>query len=386
MPSARASSSVASRGMTATVDSQLQPAAGDGEWPFHEATPAPRRPRGDDHRRTILAVAVVAVLGAAMIGAVVTADNASTPDTLALAGVVQDVVVDDATDPAADAAADGAIQAAALPDLEGELGQNEVEPAAEVEAEVESERADGGCTIGALSIRLGATGAGVTCLQEALAEEGFYTATPTGTFDDATLRAAMQYQEANGLFVDGIVGRESAIELNIWPDEESLVVHTPPPPAGAMDSMGHPLSKVASTGSAAPPLPENSGSGRRVVYDRAGQRVWAVSSDGAIIRSWLVSGSKYMNEMPGVHEVYSRSDVSTAWNGKAWLPQMIRYQKTDIGHIGFHAIPLHVEDNSPYQTWEELGKRLSGGCQRQANEDAAFMWEFAQVGTTVVVT
>ena len=59
--------------------------------------------------------------------------------------------------------------------------------------------------------------------------------------------------------------------------------------------------------------------------------------------------------------------------------------RTDIGHIGFHAIPLHVEDDSPYQTEAELGTRLSGGCQRQANRDAAFMWDFAQVGTTVVV-
>ena len=110
-----------------------------------------------------------------------------------------------------------------------------------------------------------------------------------------------------------------------------------------MDLMGYPLSSVASAGDDAPPLPADSGSGRRIVYDRAGQRVWAVGEDGAIIRSWLVSGSKYSNEEPGTHEVYSRSEQSTAWNGKAWLPQMVRYQRTDIGHIGFHAIPLHVE-------------------------------------------
>ena len=70
---------------------------------------------------------------------------------------------------------------------------------------------------------------------------------------------------------------------------------------------------------------------------------------------------------------------------KAWLPEMIRYQQTDIGHIGFHAIPLHVSDNSPYMTTDELGTRLSGGCQRQHNLDAQFMWYFANVGTTVVV-
>jgi hypothetical protein len=150
--------------------------------------------------------------------------------------------------------------------------------------------------------------------------------------------------------------------------------------------MGYLLSPVASVGDDAPPLPDGSGEGRRVVYDRAGQRVWAVADDGRIIRSWLVSGSKYSNEMPGTHQVYSRSDMSTAWNGKAWLPNMIRYQRTEIGHIGFHAIPRHVSDNTVYQTTDELGTRLSGGCQRQHDLDAAFLWAFADVGTTVVVT
>jgi peptidoglycan hydrolase-like protein with peptidoglycan-binding domain len=153
-------------------------------------------------------------------------------------------------------------------------------------------------------------------LQQALADLGYYDGAIDGDFDDATLNAVMAYQEAEGLFVDGVVGRESAIELEIWPDEESLVVHTPPPPEGAMDSMGYLLSPVASVGADAPPLPDNSGEGRRVVYDRAGQRAWAVGDDGEIIRSWLVTGSKYSNEMPGTHTVYSRSEMSTAWNGR----------------------------------------------------------------------
>ncbi|HEU4839801.1 MAG TPA: L,D-transpeptidase, partial [Ilumatobacteraceae bacterium] len=148
---------------------------------------------------------------------------------------------------------------------------------------------------------------------------------------------------------------------------------------------GMPLSSVSSVGADAPPVPANSGSGKRVVYERKGQRVWAVDDDEQIVRSWLVTGSKYGNEQPGFHEVYSRSEQSTAWNGRAKLPLMIRYQQTDIGAIGFHGIPIHVSDGSPYQTEAELGTRLSGGCQRQANADAAFLWQFAPVGTTVVV-
>ncbi|MFM8482543.1 MAG: L,D-transpeptidase, partial [Actinomycetota bacterium] len=100
----------------------------------------------------------------------------------------------------------------------------------------------------------------------------------------------------------------------------------------------------------APPLPPNSGSGRRLVYERSGQRVWAVDENEQIIRSWLVSGSKYDNETPGTHQVYSRSDVSTAWNGKAYLYKMVRWLQTDIGAIGFHALPVRVSDGSVYQT------------------------------------
>jgi hypothetical protein len=225
----------------------------------------------------------------------------------------------------------------------------------------------------------------VSCLQTALIAAGYYTGPVNGSFDQPTFAAVEKMQTERNLFVDGIAGRETALSLAIWPDEESFVVRTPKPRPGAMDLMGYPLSSVAVSGPDAPPLPPNAGSGRRLVYDRAGQRVWAIDKDNRIIRSWLVSGSKYSNEVPGTHEVYSKSDVSTAWNGRAWLPKMVRWLKTDIGAIGFHAIPLHVEDDSPYMTEAELGTRLSGGCQRQANADADFLWDFADIGTPVVV-
>ena len=328
-----------------------------------------------DHRRRLgVGLALGAVIAAAAVGAVVTANEGQT-DTIVLAAS------SDAATPSADNAA-ATPAGLALPDLEGELGQNEVEPT----VPVEPERADGGCTIGAQSIRLSSQGDGVACLQQALADQGFYDGAIDGDFDDPTLAAVMAYQEQVGLFVDGVVGRESAMNLDIWPDEDMLVVRTPPPPENTPDSTGYYLSPVASMGADAPPLPDDSGSGRRVVYDRAGQRVWAVDANEQIVRSWLVSGSKYSNEAPGTHTVYSRSEMSTAWNGQAFLPNMIRYQQTEIGHIGFHGIPRHVSDNSVYQTTEELGTRLSGGCQRQHDLDAEFLWSFADVGTTVVVT
>jgi lipoprotein-anchoring transpeptidase ErfK/SrfK len=241
------------------------------------------------------------------------------------------------------------------------------------------------CKIAPKTVTSDAEAVDVKCLQQALQREGFYSGAISGSLDFATSDAIRSLQVERDLYVDGIAGRETGIELGIWPDEQMFVVRTPPPAPGAKDSLGFPLSSVASTGKDVPPLPENSGTGKRVVYERISQRVWAVSDDGVVIRSWLVAGSQYNNEVPGTHYIYSRSEQSTAWNGRAILPLMIRWLQTDIGHIGFHGIPIHVSDGSAYMTEAELGQRLSGGCQRQSNLDAQFLWAFAPVGTKVVV-
>ncbi len=223
----------------------------------------------------------------------------------------------------------------ALPDLDV------VDDATSAELSSAEQSSGGACTMTVLSLRHGEAGESVSCLQGALAAAGYFTGTVSGQFDQATYDAVKKVQEERNLYVDGVVGRETALSLEIWPEEESLVTRTPAPAPGAVDAWGYPLSSVASTGDGAPPVPANSGSGRRVVYERAGQRVWAIDKDENIIRSWLVSGSQYSNEVPGTHQVYSKSEVSTAWNGKAFLPLMVRWYQTDIGHLGFHAIPMH---------------------------------------------
>jgi peptidoglycan hydrolase-like protein with peptidoglycan-binding domain len=307
---------------------------------------------------TVAALATLSVVAMTRNGGADASDPASTTTVEGLSGVAALARPAEATEDS-------------LPDLVGK----EQQPRKKV------------CPVEPETLRQGDTGDDVVCLQRALVRAGALEAEPSGTFDGATFQAVRRIQEDRDLFVDGVVGRETALSLDIWPDERSFVVRTPKPAEGATDLLGFALSSVASAGKDAPPLPPDSGigTGKRVVYSRKMQRVWAVDDDERIVRSWLVSGSQYENEVPGVHKIYSRSEQSTAWNGRAFLPLMIRWYQTEIGHLGFHAIPIKRSDGSRYQTEEELGTRLSGGCQRQADLDAQFLWNFAPVGTTVIV-
>src|SRR5262245_8390812 len=121
------------------------------------------------------------------------------------------------------------------------------------------------CPIEPEALRQGDTGDDVVCLQRALVRAGVLDGDTTGSYDGATYAAVRQLQEDRDLFVDGVVGRETALSLDIWPDEQSFVVRTPPPAEGAKDLWGYPLSSVASAGKKAPPLPPDSGSGKRIV-------------------------------------------------------------------------------------------------------------------------
>lgn len=133
--------------------------------------------------------------------------------------------------------------------------------------------------------------------------------------------------------------------------------------------------------------PIDGGNGRRVVYSKSQQTVWAYDENNTIIKMHRVSGRQDPRDpLPGTYRVWSRSirtfsinNPTITWN------YMVRFAKGDRdGNIGFHDIPYQY--GQPVQTIDQLGQALSGGCVRQAPEDAIWMWNWAQIGTVVVVT
>lgn len=140
-------------------------------------------------------------------------------------------------------------------------------------------------------------------------------------------------------------------------------------------------STAAAPGSV-PALPPGSGTGRRVVYSNSGQRMWLVNADGSVHRSYLVSGRRGVPR-PGTYSVFSKSRYSG--NGSVRMEYMTRFARGRTLAIGFHSIPVDRRGR-PIQSHAQLGTFRSAGCVRQAPADAAYLWEWAPVGTVVVVT
>lgn len=132
-------------------------------------------------------------------------------------------------------------------------------------------------------------------------------------------------------------------------------------------------------------LPPGSGTGRRIVFSERRQRVWLVGGSERILRTYLASGSVTDNLRPGSYEVYSRSRNAVGVDDSGTMEYFVRFTHGTAGAaIGFHTIP--VDDGHPVQTVAQLGTPRSHGCIRQRRTDAVALWEFAPIGTTVVVT
>jgi len=132
-----------------------------------------------------------------------------------------------------------------------------------------------------------------------------------------------------------------------------------------------------------PEPPEHSGTGQRIVYALAEQRIWLINADDSVFDSYLVSG-KAGTPRPGDYSVYSKSRNAFAAHDGITMDHMVRFAHGKTLAIGFHSIPIYA-NGRPMQTVDELGSYRSAGCVRQRNDQAERLYNWAPLGTPVLV-
>ena len=132
------------------------------------------------------------------------------------------------------------------------------------------------------------------------------------------------------------------------------------------------------------PVPAKSGTGRRIVYANRQQRAWVINANNEVIRTFPVSG---MLGQPGngTFSVFSKSPASYSPEfAGVTFRFMTRFAiGRNGGNIGFHEIP--IRNSKPMQTVDELGAFKGSGCLRSSTQDALFIYQWATLGTKVVV-
>ena len=123
---------------------------------------------------------------------------------------------------------------------------------------------------------------------------------------------------------------------------------------------------------------------KHVVYDRAGQRVWLIEADGSLFDTYPVSG-RATSPSPGAYSVFSKSQYSSSPRTPVTMRHMVRFVEGITGlDIGFHSIP-RTYSGIPIQTVDELGQPRSAGCVRQHDAKASQLYDWAPIGTPVIV-
>jgi lipoprotein-anchoring transpeptidase ErfK/SrfK len=148
-----------------------------------------------------------------------------------------------------------------------------------------------------------------------------------------------------------------------------------------------------------PASPRDGGKGRRIVYDKALMYVWIVDANNRVVRRYPVTG-RWDRPAKGTYRIYGKSVDSMNTHSQVTFRHMVRFAwgtKDETASIGFHSIPIyyarHVDRDgevhakgSRMTTRAQLGLPIAtGGCVRQSDEDAAFLYQWSRIGDKVVV-
>ena len=113
--------------------------------------------------------------------------------------------------------------------------------------------------------------------------------------------------------------------------------------------------------------------------------LWVVAADGTVLRDYAVTGRPGWPR-PGTYRVLSKAVATVSPKYGVTFRYMVRFAKGRSLMIGFHDIPRARGTGEPIQSEASLGAPIGrGGCVRQRTVDAHWLYDWANVGTPVIV-
>ncbi|MCX7683030.1 MAG: peptidoglycan binding domain-containing protein [Anaerolineae bacterium] len=123
---------------------------------------------------------------------------------------------------------------------------------------------------------------------------------------------------------------------------------------------------------------------RRIVVDLSDQRLYAYQGDALVFDFTASTGIPSSPTIPGVFQVLSKEEEAYASSWDLWMPHFmgIYYTAPDFVN-GIHGLPTLSNGT---RLWEGvLGRPVSYGCVVLGLREAATLYEWAPLGTLVVI-
>ena len=145
--------------------------------------------------------------------------------------------------------------------------------------------------------------------------------------------------------------------------------------------------KVRYAGTSGSVMDLNLDGDKTLVVDRRNQFMILVLDDKVVRKFPVSTGAPATPTPKGVTKIELKQEVRVGGQPPHYI--MPKFMWFRAGGYGFHALPSLGKPNSGY-FWEEaldhIGIPVSHGCVRLLPDDANFVFDFTEVGTTVVVT
>ncbi|MFC4032933.1 hypothetical protein ACFO3J_15750 [Streptomyces polygonati] len=173
-----------------------------------------------------------------------------------------------------------------------------------------------------------------------------------------------------GALVTGLVGTALLAVGTL-----ALVAASSAPDAAAL-AAARTAGKARASG-AAPLLavPADSGSGKRVVYSVARDRVWLIDDHERLLRTFPVH-SGAVHPAPGPHRVFARRALGVGGDGRK-VQHIVLFARTPTANIGFsETLDGSFQPPAP-------AKRT--GAIRETRSDGTELWQRATIGSRVEV-